>query len=507
MSKNYAISFKFTLLDKMTVPAKGLAVSMGNLSKNAAAASKSMSGLNGETGSMTGSVFKGILGFSLFSKGLQLVKTGFMKVVDEASKFENSLASFTTLLAGNEKAAKKLVDELKILGARTPFEFQDLADATTMLLGFGAVTEDTAVDTLRQLGDLAQGSKVRLEGIARAYGQIASGGKANMQDINQLINNQVPILQQLAKQWGFTGKNAIGQARKMVESGKATSEEITKAFKIMTSKGGLFYKGSERAAKTFTGRMSSLMDVLNMTAAGIGDALMPVLKDLIDQVTIIAEKVLAWVNDNQKLINDSLEKLVNVLSIVWEIIKFTVQWFIKAIEVIYKLRYVILIIVSALGAYKAALIAINIISWIKYLWMMRTAILAAAKAQWVLNFAMSANPIALIIMGVAALVAIVYVLYENWDDVVKTIKEAIQWVREFLGLTGDVDITAGVSPNAQKAAKNMNQSKTDINLKVSTDPGTTVKTEKVSNKGTPVKLNTVNGGNVSPMMLISRLGL
>jgi hypothetical protein len=60
--------------------------------------------------------------------------------------------------------------------------------------------------------------------------------------------------------------------------------------------------------------------------------------------------------------------------------------------------------------------------WIKYLWMMRAAIFKAvtmtkawAVAQKILNFILIANPIGLIIMGIAALIAIGVVLYKNWD--------------------------------------------------------------------------------------------
>lgn len=39
------------------------------------------------------------------------------------------------------------------------------------------------------------------------------------------------------------------------------------------------------------------------------------------------------------------------------------------------------------------------------------------SAQWALNAAMTANPIGLVIAGVAALIAIGYVLYQNWDTI------------------------------------------------------------------------------------------
>ena len=53
---------------------------------------------------------------------------------------------------------------------------------------------------------------------------------------------------------------------------------------------------------------------------------------------------------------------------------------------------------------------------------------AWTAAQWLLNAAMNANPIGLIILGVAALIAAGYALYKNWDTVCAAVSAAWQWV-------------------------------------------------------------------------------
>ena len=75
-----------------------------------------------------------------------------------------------------------------------------------------------------------------------------------------------------------------------------------------------------------------------------------------------------------------------------------------------------LLSVGKLIAYKAASIAIAVASK------------AWAAAQWLLNAAMNANPIGLIIIGIAALVAAGYYLYKNWDKVCAWVSGAWQWV-------------------------------------------------------------------------------
>lgn len=469
MAQNYAISFKFTLLDKMTVPAKSMAVTMGGLSKNAAAASKSMESFRSKHTSMASSVFKGLVGFGLLNTGLNLVRTGFDKVINGAARAEMSIAGFTTLLGGSEESAKKLVTQLQELGARTPFEYNDLADATSMLLGFGAVTKDTASETLRQLGDLSQGSAVHLTGIARAYGQVMAGGRATMQDVNQLVNNQVPLLQQLAKQWGVS----MSVARKMVEQGKATGEEVSKAFKIMTSEGGMFYKGMDRASQTFEGKMSTLRDAINISAARIGTALLPTLKTLVDIITKLVEKMIPFI-----------ETLGQIISKVWEY------------------RDALIPLIAALVTYKFTTLAIMALGWIKYLWMMRSVLLSAAKAQWGLNIAMNANPIGIIISSVAALAAGVYLVYKYWDDILMALQEAVNWVLKLVGLmpSGGGKTNIEKEMEARKAAQGLNgsKSKSDINISVTGKDGATATIEKVNNSGSnKPNIKTNNGRTLS----------
>jgi len=78
-------------------------------------------------------------------------------------------------------------------------------------------------------------------------------------------------------------------------------------------------------------------------------------------------------------------------------------------------------VISSIIAYQKIMIAIG---WVKYIIMMRGAILKAVTttkawtaAQWLLNAALNANPIGLIIGAVMALIGAIWLLYKNWDAV------------------------------------------------------------------------------------------
>jgi len=166
------------------------------------------------------------------------------------------------------------------------------------------------------------------------------------------------------------------------------------------------------------------------------------------------------------------------------------------------------------------------IGWIKYLWMMRAAIMQAALAtkvwaavQWVLNGAISflLSPIFLVIAGIAAFAALAYLVYENWapikeffgglwDGICEGFGIAISWitekftavvdwvaqkwqtVKEFFGFaaeSGDAAMNATVNNNVQTPAHYRspetahsshtvnNRSQVDVNFN-NTPAGTTV---------------------------------
>jgi len=79
---------------------------------------------------------------------------------------------------------------------------------------------------------------------------------------------------------------------------------------------------------------------------------------------------------------------------------------------------------------------------------------AFAVAQGILNVVMTANPIGLAIIGIAALSASVILLIENFDAVADAAKAAWGWVKGFVGADSDTEVNA----NSNKTFS------TDLNL-------------------------------------------
>lgn len=208
-----------------------------------------------------------------------------VKSVMSAANFEQTKVAFTTLI-GDAAVAEKTLADLRQLGADTPFEFPELADAGRKLIAFGEGA-DTVTGTLRRIGDVSAGIQAPIGEIAEIYGKARVQGRLFAEDINQLTGRGIPILGQLAKQFGV----GEGEVRKLVESGKVGFPEIEKAFVAMTSKGGQFFGMMEAQSKTTKGLWSTLMDGFNAVFLAIGEPINDAIRPLIAQAIEMVDKL------------------------------------------------------------------------------------------------------------------------------------------------------------------------------------------------------------------------
>jgi len=84
------------------------------------------------------------------------------------------------------------------------------------------------------------------------------------------------------------------------------------------------------------------------------------------------------------------------------------------------------------AAHAASIVAGTVATWAS-----AAASKAAAAAQWLWNAAMTANPIGLIIVGVAALIAGIVLMVKHWDAVSAAVKGAFAWFQNLLGKAPD----------------------------------------------------------------------
>lgn len=201
-------------------------------------------------------------------------------------KFNATLESYETtfeVFTGSADKAKNTMQKLLDLGAKTPFETTQLADATQKLMSFGFSADD-AVDSLTMLGNASQGNAQKLDTIATAFGRMSSSGKVSLEDINMMIDSGFNPLQQVAKDTGMSMKEVYDA----ISKGEISVEQVTKAMKKMTGKGGQYFGLMEKQSQTLNGQLSTLSDTVQMK---LGEAS----QQVFDRVKEHLPQIISWI--------------------------------------------------------------------------------------------------------------------------------------------------------------------------------------------------------------------
>lgn len=187
---------------------------------------------------ISGSLFKDVL-----TQGVQF-----------NAQIEQYTATFETFTGSVEKA-NDVVNQLVDLGASTPFEFLDLANATQKLMSFG-FSADEALGSLTMLGDASQGDAQKLESIVTAFGRMSSSSKVTLEDLNMMIDVGFNPLTTVAENAGMT----MAEVYDAISDGKISVEQVTEAMQQMTSEGGQYFGLMEKQSQTLNGQLSTLGD-------------------------------------------------------------------------------------------------------------------------------------------------------------------------------------------------------------------------------------------------------
>lgn len=287
-----------------------------------------------------------------------LASAGVAAISSIGAQAEQTSVAFKTLV-GNETAAAKMLGDIYNFAAKTPFEPLDLENNAKMMLGFGVSTQKV-VPYLKQLGDIAMGDKEKLGGLSLVFGQVASAGKMQGQDLMQFINAGFNPLKELQK---MTGKT-YAELQDMMSKGRIGFDAVAAAIAHATSEGGAFNGMSDKLSQTVSGKFSTMMGNIRQAAIGMFDAIKPVVLGLMD--------------------------------IVGGVIGFFMKW--KT-----EIAYVAVVAGAGAIAFNAQAIALwGLVGVMKVV----TAVTKVWQGvQWLLNIAMNANPIGLVITAIAALVA------------------------------------------------------------------------------------------------------
>lgn len=284
-------------------------------------------------------------------------------IIQVRGEFQQLEVAFTTMLGSSEKA-NVLMAQLTETAAKTPFDLQGVANGARQLLAYGTSAEDVN-ETLIRLGNIAAGLSQPLGDLVYLYGTTMTQGRLYTQDLNQFTGRGIPMIKELAKEFGV----AESEIKGMVEAGMIGFPEVQKVIQNLTNEGGMFFNLMQEQSKTITGQISNIGDSFSMMLNDIGKA-------------------------NEGIINDALS---------------SVSYLIENYE---KVGKILIELVGTYGAYRTALMAITALhnlqaagitaltakEAIHYSWLVLT-----QKAQSLLNKTLLANPYVAVAAAVTAL--------------------------------------------------------------------------------------------------------
>lgn len=278
---------------------------------------------------------------------------GSKAILKMGADLETSKINFNVLL-GNQEKARIMLAGITDFANKTPYESGGLIDNAKMMLSFGTSAEKI-LPNLKMIGNIAMGDANKMSSLTLAYSQMSSAGRLMGQDLLQMINAGFNPLQEISK---ITGKS-ITTLKSEMEKGAISVEMVEAAFKHATSEGGLFYGMMDKMSQTTSGRFATLTGSLRQAGAELGLKLLPYANNLLEILMPLAD----WIGNNSDMI------------------------------------------LQLSGVVLAAFSAFKLITWGIKMWTI---------AQAILNGTMLLNPIGLVVAGVAALIAIIVVLWNKF---------------------------------------------------------------------------------------------
>ena len=293
-------------------------------------------------------------------------------------QFQQTEMAFKTMLQSEEKA-DALMKQLIRTAAITPFGIEDVTEGAKQLLAFNVAAEDVN-KTLIGLGDVAAGMGLNLKDLVMLYGTTIAKGKMDTMDLYQFLNRGIPIADEIAKVMGLDVTNAIKEVQKQIKAGKVTSDVFIQAMQNMSAEGSKFGGLMEAQSKTITGQISNIKDAIEQMFNELGKSQEGVINTGLGVVSTLVE--------NWKTVGK-----------------------------------VLMTVVAAYGAYKAAVLAMIAISKAQIAWESAKAFISLARsitsakdAMALFNLVASSNPLGLVLGVIAAGVTLFGLFGDSAED-------------------------------------------------------------------------------------------
>lgn len=375
---------------------------------------------NAASGGFT--VLKGALA-NLVSDGISRAIGGMQSLAGEAMDAMDSLAKFekTMGFAGFDDAQIEAAREaVKNYADKTVYDLDTIANTTAQLAANGIEDFSGLTEAAGNLNAVAGGNADTFQSVAMVLTQTAGAGKLTTENWNQLAN-AIPgasgvLMDALREAGAYTG-----DFREAMAKGEITADEFNEA--IMKVGTDPMAVEAATSVDTFEGAMGNLK-------ANVVSGFLEIYE------TIGQENITGFIN----AVSKGITKIMPIGKKLVKGAQSFIKWCKQHLPAIQAL---IIGIATAMATYA---IYTTVLTVMKNGWMALTVVQkAAAAAQMLVNAAMAANPIGIVIALIAGLVAAFVVLWNKsdafrefwiglWNTIKDTCKKAIdpivKWFRE-----------------------------------------------------------------------------
>lgn len=354
-------------------------------------AEKAADRLSTTVGGKLKQAFMSLPGAEFITNPIVAMTAGIGTVSTLGMQAEKTAKSFDVLVGSQDKAGKML-DEINDYADNTLWSRMDMSDAAQSLLAYSVPAEKVVKD-LKMLGDISLGDKNKMSTLATVFGQISTAGRLMTQDYRQLLNVGFNPLYDISQ---MTGKS-MAQLQDEMSKGTITFEMFEQAVVHATSEGGKYNNMIGSLASTTSGKFEQVKGAFIASLLEVYNLIQP-----------LVSAVLSGLNSILTVLKNIIPHISNLIPVIGGL-------------------------AAAVAAYNTVqmisngiLKGLTITEGIHYMWL-----LLVEKAQWLLNAAMSANPIGIVVAAIAALVAGLILAWKKFDGFRAAVKATWDTIKGF----------------------------------------------------------------------------
>lgn len=316
-----------------------------------------------------GAIAGGTVLGNVITQGISLIGDGLGSMIRGSMEKETAIAGMSTFI-GKEGATDAYRNIQKDAEA-TPFDTASLLVVNRSLISAGLNARNARTDSMNLANAVVAvgGTNDTLTRMAANMQQIKTVGKATAMDVRQFGIAGINVYEMLARS---TGKS-IDQVKEM----DVTYEQLAEAMSMAAGKGGIYENALNNAMNTQAGKWSNLKESVTRRLTEIGDAFAPVTMKVMDLGAQFANAGDYIVQFAKWLTGGSTSASI-----------FTA---------------VIGGLATGFLTYQAVIQGVALKNWL------------LSAETWKLNAAFAANPIGIVVVAVAALVAGLVIAYNKFE--------------------------------------------------------------------------------------------